>query len=341
MNNGTMRIPGGHNQAVRHALSRSLAALALAALAIASGNALAQAFPSKPIRWVVGSVPGGGQDLTARWLAAILSKSLGQPLVIENRGGAGGTLAVDAAAKAPPDGYTYAVTSNGAMLNSVALYPNLPYDPGKDLVPIGGTFLATFAVTAGPGTTVNTIQEFVAEVKANPGKYSYASAGKGSPHFLAMELLKQRLGLVLPDISYRSTVPAAADVAGGQVPFGMIDLATSRPHFQSGKMRPLAVSGKERWPQFPNVPTITETVAPGFEAFAWNAIVTNSGTPRDIVQRMSRELVAAVGSEEIARRYLDIGFTPWPMGTDEMQKVMKDGLAFWPDMIRKLGIKGE
>jgi tripartite-type tricarboxylate transporter receptor subunit TctC len=336
-----MNIPTPRFPTRMPARRRLFAALALAAIAAAPGAAFGQAFPSKPLKWYVGSVPGGGQDLTARWLAAILSKSLGQPIIVENRGGAGGTLAVDAAAKAAPDGYTYAVTSNGAMLNAVAMYPSLPYDPGRDLVPVGGTFVASFAVTVGPNSKINTIQEFVSEVKANPGKYSYASAGKGSPHFLAMELLKQRLSLDLPDISYRSTAPAAVDVASGQVPFGMIDLATARPHFQSGKMRPLAVTGKERWAQFPNVPTVHETLAPGFEAFAWNAIVAPAGTPRDIVQRMSKELVAAVKSEEIAKRYAEIGFTPWPTSTEEMQKVMKDGLAFWPDMIRKLGIKAE
>lgn len=321
---------------------RSLAMIAAAVISALPSLGHAQAWPNaKPLRWIVGSVPGGGQDLTARWLSAMISKSLGQQIVIENKGGAGGTLTVDAVAKAPPDGYTYGVTSNGAMLNAPAMYPNLPYDPGKDLIPIGMTFIASFGVVAGPSAKVASIRELVAQVKAEPGKHAYSSAGKGSPHFLAMELFKQKLGLDIREVSYRSTVPAALDVATGVVPFSMLDQATARPHLQSGKIRILAVTGKTRWASLPDVPTVSESVSPGFEAFAWNGIVTAAGTPPDIVARMSRELVAAVGSEEIARRMADIGFAPWPIGTEESAKVIKEGLAFWPDMIRKLGIKGD
>ena len=316
--------------------------LAFAATAVLSAAAHAQSFPNaKPLRWVVGSVPGGGQDLTARWLSAIITKSIGQQIVIENRGGAGGTLAVDAVAKAPADGYTYAVTSNGAMLNAPAMYPNLPYDPGRDLVPIGMTFIASFGIVAGPTSTVKSIQELVASVKAEPGKQSYSSAGKGSPHFLAMELFKQKMGLDIREVPYRSTVPAAVDVAAGVVPFSMLDQATARPHLQSGKIRVLAVTGKTRWAILPDVPTVSESVSPGFEAFAWNGIVTAAGSPPDIVARMSRELVAAVGSEEIAKRMGEIGFTPWPIGTEESSRVIREGLAIWPDMIRRLGIKAD
>ncbi len=330
------------NPGAASARRRLLALIATAALAAAPVLGHAQAWPgAKPIRWIVGSVPGGGQDLTARWLSAIMSKSLGQQIVIENKGGAGGTLTVDAVAKSAPDGYTYGVTSNGAMLNAPALYPNLPYDPGKDLVPVGMTFIASFGIVAGPSTKIASIKEMVASIRAEPGKHAYSSAGKGSPHFLAMELFKQKLGLDLREVSYRSTVPAALDVATGVVPYSMLDQATARPHLQSGKIRVLAVTGKTRWAILPDVPTVSEALSPGFEAFAWNGIVTAAGTPPDIVARMSRELVAAVGSDEIARRMADIGFMPWPIGAEESAKVIREGLAVWPDLIRKLGIKAD
>ena len=328
-------------QAVTSRLGAMAGGIFLALMLAMPASAQGQSFPNKPLRWIIGSVPGGGQDVTARLLAAIIAKSIGQQIVLENRGGAGGTLAVDAAAKAAPDGYTYAVTSNGAMLNAPALYPNLPYDPAKDVVPIGMTFLASFVIVAGPKTPVASIQEMIAEVKAKPGQHAYALAGKGSPHFLAMELFKHRAGLTLPDVPYRSTVPAAADAAAGEVAFSMVDAATGKPHFDTGKLRPLAVTSRERWKQFPNVPTVAEAVSPGFEAFAWNAIVAPAGTPRDIVARMSAELKAAVSSPEASEAFARIGFTAWPTTSEEAAQVIKDGLAVWPDLIRALGIKGE
>jgi len=316
-------------------------AILLVGLSASGTFAQAQAWPAKPIRIIFGSAPGGGQDLFGRMIAAIVQKSLGQQIVVENRGGAGGTLAVDLLVKAPPDGHTFVLTSNGATLNAPALYPNLTYDPARDLAGVSMIFRAYFVVAAGPAAEARTIQEMVQAVKASPGKFAYASSGKGSPHFFAMEMLKDRLALDLREIPYRSTAPAAVDIAGGAVPFGMQDIATARPHLTSGKMRLLAITSRDRLPNLPDVPTLHETVAPGFTAEAWNAIMAPAGTPREIVERMSREVTAAVRSDEVTRRMLEVGYVPYATTPDETMAVIREGLKTFPAMIRKMGITAD
>ncbi|MSQ20493.1 MAG: tripartite tricarboxylate transporter substrate binding protein [Betaproteobacteria bacterium] len=315
-------------------------AIATAVMAAGTGSAQAQAWPAKPIKLIVGSVPGGGQDLFARVVGGIVQKALGQQIVVENRGGADGTLAVDQLVKSAPDGYTFVMTSNGATQFAPALYPNLTYDPGRDLAGVSMIFRAFFALSAGPKTEIKTIQEFVAAVKREPGKFAYASSGKGSPHFFAMEMFKDRAGLDITEVSYRSTAPAAIDVAAGAVPFGMLDVATVRPHLQSGKIRLLAITAKERSPYLPDVPTIRETVVPGFETEAWNAIMAPAGTPRDVLDRMSKEIAIALRSEEVAKRMAEVGFTPYITTPDETMAVIREGLKIYPAMIRKMGITG-
>jgi tripartite-type tricarboxylate transporter receptor subunit TctC len=305
-----------------------------------AATAHAQTWPAKPIKLFVGSVPGGGQDLFARMVGGIVQKAIGQQIVIENRGGAGGTLAVDQLVKSAPDGYTFVMTSNGATQFAPALYPGLTYDPGKDLAGVSMIFRAFFALAAGPKTEIKTIQEFVAAVKSEPGKFAYASAGKGSPHFFAMEMFKERAGLDITEVSYRSGAPAGVDVAAGAIPFGMLDVAIVRPHLQSGKIRLLAITAKERSPYLPDVPTIHETVAPGFEAEAWNAIMAPAGTPRDILDRMSKEIAIALRSEEVTKRMAEVGFSPYITTPDETMAVIREGLKIYPAMIRKMGITG-
>lgn len=319
---------------------RALAAALIALAASWAAPAPAQDWPSKPVKLIVGSVPGGGQDLFARMIAAIVQKAIGQQIVIENKGGAGGTLAVEQLVKSPPDGYTFVITSNGATMFAPALYPNLAYDPAKDLAGVSMVFRAFFVVSAGPKTEIKTIQEFVDAVKAAPGQFVYASSGKGSPHFFAMEMFKQRMALNLPEVSYRSTAPAALDVAAGNVPFGMLDLATVRPHVQSGKIRLLAISAKERSPHLPDVPTLHETVAPGFEAEAWNGILAPAGTPPAILERMSKEIGIALRTEEVGKRMAEVGFAPYITSPEETMAVIRAGLKIYPDMIRKMGLTG-
>src|SRR5436190_21901973 len=251
-----------------HALSRRLLGMALASALIAPAMAQAQAWPNKPVRWVVAYPAGGGSDFLARQLAPQLGKQLGQTLVIDNRPGAAGIIGTDNAAKSPPDGYTIVTGDNGAMVFNSAMYKKVPYDP-KDLAPVG--FMARFPLilAVNPNAGFTSAQQLLDAIKKNPGKYSYASPGIGSPHHLAMELLKDRTGSFVVHVPYRGTALAVQDVISGQVPMMVLDTAAGLPQIKGGKVKALAVMSKKRIASLPDVPTLDELGIKGFEVTAW------------------------------------------------------------------------
>jgi tripartite-type tricarboxylate transporter receptor subunit TctC len=325
-------------------LSRRLLGLAVASTLVAPAlsptAAQAQAWPNKPVRWVVAYPAGGGSDFLARQLAPQLGKQLGQTLVIDNRPGAGGIIGTDNAAKSAPDGYTIVTGDNGAMVFHSAMYKKLPYDP-KDLVPVG--FMASFPLilAVNPNAGFTSAKQLLDEVKKNPAKYSYASAGVGSPHHLAMELLKDRTKSFIVHVPYRGTAMAVQDVISGQVPMMVLDTAAGLPQIRGGKVKALAVMSKKRIPSLPDVPTLDEIGIKGFEVTAWQGLFVPKGTPADIVARLSGEMNKAITTPEVKARLEDFGLEVTPSDGAAFASFLQKETTFWHELIKERGLSAE
>jgi len=314
-----------------------LAALSLAALA---APAFADTYPSKPIRWIVAYPAGGGSDFLARQLAPQLGKQLGQSIVIENRPGAAGIIGTDAAAKSPADGYTIATGDNGAMVFHTAMHKKLPYDP-KDFVPLG--FMARFPLilAVNPNSGFTSAKQLLDEVKKQPGKYTYASPGIGSPHHLAMELLKDRTGSFILHIPYRGTAFALQDVIGGVVPMMVLDTAAGLPQIRSGKVKALAVMSPKRIATLPDVPTLDEIGIKGFDVSAWQGLFAPKGTPPEIAQRLSAEMQKAIQVPEVKAKLEDFGLEVAPSTGPQLTQFIERETAFWHKLIRERKLSAE
>jgi tripartite-type tricarboxylate transporter receptor subunit TctC len=318
------------------------AGLALAALLHAAPAAAqpAAGYPNKPIRWIVAYPAGGGSDFLARQLAPQLGKQLGQTLVIENRPGAAGIIGTDAAAKSAPDGYTILTGDNGAMVFNADMYKKLPYDP-KDFAPVG--FMARFPliVAVHPGSGFTSMKQLLDEVKKNPGKYSYASPGTGSPHHLAMELLKERTGSFIVHVPYRGTALALQDVVSGQVPMMVVDTAGGLPQIRAGKIKPLAVMSPKRIATLPDVPTLDELGVKGFDVTAWQGLFVPKGTPPEIVQRLTAEMQKAITTPEVKARLEDFGLEVAPSDGPALARFIERETAFWHQLIKERHLSAE
>lgn len=314
-----------------------LAALACGGLA---ANAHADSWPAKPVRWVVAYPAGGGSDFLARQLAPQLGKQLGQNLVIDNRPGAAGQIGTDNAAKSPPDGYTLLSGDNGAMVFNSALYRKLPYAV-SDFVPVG--FMARFplVLTVTPQSGITSAAQWIELVKKNPGKYSYASPGIGSPHHLAMELIKERTGSFIVHVPYRGTAFATQDMLAGFVPMGVLDTAAALPHFRAGKLKPLAVLSAHRIAALPDVPTFAELGIKDVELAAWQGLFVPKGTPEPIVQRLSAELQKALAVPEVKTRLEDFGLEVAPSDGPALARHIQRETEFWHALIKSRHITAE
>jgi tripartite-type tricarboxylate transporter receptor subunit TctC len=315
-------------------LSRRLCLLTIGALALAPALSQAQAWPNKPIRWVVAYPAGGGSDFLARQLAPQLGKQLGQTLVIENRPGAAGIIGTDAAAKSAPDGYTIATGDNGAMVFNSEMYKKLPYSP-SDLAPVG--FMARFPLilVVNPGTGFSSAAQWLDEVKKNPGKYSYASPGIGSPHHLAMELVKERSGSFIVHVPYRGTAFTTQDLIAGVVPMGILDTAAGLPHIRSGKLKALAVLSPKRIATLPDVPTMQEIGLKGVDVAAWQGLFVPKGTPAPIVQRLSAEMSKAITTPEVKAKLEDFGLEVAPSDAASLAKFIEQEQRSWHALIKE------
>lgn len=319
----------------RHLLAASIGGLLAATFSPFA--AAQQAWPDKPIRWLVGYPPGGGADILARLIGNRISQSLGQPVVVENRPGASGSLAADAAAKAPPDGYTFLFCDVGMMVHNTALFRRLPYDPVHSFVSVGLITQTPLMLLAGPTEEAQTVREYIEKAKAHPGKFSIASPGAGAHHF-GLELFKLKAGIDVTTIPYKGAGPAIVDVVGGQVPTVMTDPSSAFSMLKAGKLRALAVASKTRMPEFPNLPTLSETVLPNFEAYVWAGLAAPNGTSPAVVMRMNTEIQKALNAPDIANRFSDLGLRTKPGGPEEMTELWRADMAIWPDVIRRLGV---
>ena len=306
-----------------------------------AGNSMAQAWPAgRPIRWVVAYPTGGGSDFLARTLAPSLGKQLGQSIVIDNRPGAAGIIGTDNAAKSPGDGYTLLTGDNGAMVFHEAMYKKLPYSP-TDLAPVG--FMARFPliVAANPAAGFSSGRQWLDEMKKSPGKWNYASPGVGSPHHLAMELLKHRTQLDLLHVPYRGTAPALQDVIAGQVPIIVLDTAAGLPQIRAGKVRALAVMSKKRIPSLPELPTLDELGVKDFEVAAWQALFVPKGTPADVVLRLGAEMNKAITSPELKSKLEDFGLEVLPGDGATLAAFLQKETAFWHALIKARKLSAE
>ena len=315
-----------------------LRCIAALSLVVAAASAGAQTYPAKPIRWIVPYAAGGGSDFLARTVAQTLSTQVGQPVLVDNKPGGNTALAAAETTRAPADGYTVLSADNGTLVFNPALYKSLSYNPTKDLTPV--TLMGKFPMilVVGANSGIASARDFIAKAKAKPGDLSYASAGAGSPHHLAMELLKVEAGLFMVHVPYRGAAPALADVVGGQLPAMMVDLAAGAGFIKGGKVRALAVANPTRLPQLPDVPTFAELGYKNVEAAALVGVVVPSATPAEAVNTLNRQLVAAINEPSVRTRMIDFGVEPVANTPAQYAALLKSETVRWHKLIRDLKI---
>ena len=322
---------------LRHALSAAFCV----ATTIAASTAQAQAWPSKPIRLMVPFPPGGSTDIVARIVAQKLGERLGQSMVIENRGGAGGTLGTAATAKTAPDGYNLVVATTSTHVVAPGVYARLDYDPVKDFTPISLIAVTPYLLVVNPGLPAKTVQEFVALAKKQPGKLNYASAGVGSTTHLAMEMLKSASDTFMLHIPYAGNGPAGTAVVSGQVEALFGSMPALLPHAKSGRVRALAVGTPKRSPSLPEVPTISESGYAGFDASLWLAIMGPAGLPQAIVERVNKEIVAVIAQPDTRAALDKAGAEPLTGTPAELAAMIRDGVPKYAKVIKAAGVKPE
>lgn len=313
----------------------------LAGLALAVAASQASAWPTKPVVFIVPYPPGGGTDIIARIMQEPLSKQLGQQIIIENRGGAGGSLGTAVVAKASPDGYTLLFTLSSHSINPV-IYANLPFDTERDLRPVSlvASLPQLFAVNT--ATPYKTFGELVAFVKSNPGRMDFASVGIGSPSHMAGELLKMRLNAFMVHIPYRGGGPAVMATMAGDVPLLIVSIPAAMSQVRAGRLRPLAVSTLKRTPILPDVPTVAEaTGLKGFEVDSWYGVFAPAHTPDEVVQRMNQEIVTVVARPDIKAKLLEQGAVGVSSTPEALGRRVTREIEEWRSVVKRAKIEGE
>ena len=310
-----------------------------AALPALSRIAGAQAYPSRPVRWIVGFPPGGGADTVARIIGSWLSERLGQQVIIENRPGWGTNIAVQAVVNSPPDGYTLLWFGLGNVLN-VSMFPNLPFDLRRDIAPVCGLVAYPMVLVAHPSVPAKTVAELIAYAKAAPGKVSMASFGSGTVSHLAGELFNTMAGINMVHVPYRGSAPMMTDLLAGQVQVAFDVMVTSLPHVRTGALRALAVAGIQRFEMLPGVPTIAETLA-GYDARTWAAVGVPAGTPSEIIARLNREINAGLADPTIRERLAQLGTIPMIFTVPQLGDYIAAEFEKWAEVVKVANIKVE
>ena len=317
-------------------MRRSIA-LALALALMLVGQAYAQtAWPAKPIRLIVGFAAGGSTDVTARIIAQALSDRLGQPVVVENRGGAGGNIGADAVAKAEPDGYTLLMATSSTFAANPNLYKSLPFDVRKDFAPIAVTAFIPNLLVVNPSVPANNVADFIAYLKANPDKLNFASAGNGTSQHLSAELFNSLAGVRMTHVAYRGGAPAVSDLLGGQVQVIFAPLVEVIQQVRAEKLKALGITTARRSPLLPEVPTILESL-PGYEVALWNGLLAPANTPPDIIDRINRATIEALRSPEVKAKLAEQGSEPVGNTPAEFKAFIESELVKWRRLVEISG----
>lgn len=316
---------------------RTTFGLAMAAAMTATGASWAQTFPERPVRLIVPFAAGGSTDLVARVIAASMSKDLGQQVVVENVGGAGGNLGAAQVAKADPDGYTILMGTVATHALNPLMLKTKPYDPQTDFAPISLLVVVPNVLVVNPQLPVNNVKELIDLLKAEPDKYSYASSGNGTPLHLSGELFKSMAGVSMQHIPYKGAGPALNDVIGNQVPIMFDNLPSSSGHIKSGTLKALGVTTKERAASFPDIPTIAETV-PGYETYTWNALFAPAGTPPEAVARLNQAAAKALADPDVVPRMAEFSATIVGSTPEQLAEHVKAETAKWDPIVKSIGV---
>jgi tripartite-type tricarboxylate transporter receptor subunit TctC len=321
-------------------MTRSMTlAAAVAALVCTAPVAVAADYPTKPITLMIGFAPGGPSDVMARILTRKMEEVLKQPFVIENRAGAGGSIAGTAVARAAPDGYTVLLATGSLLAINVSLYKNLGYDPEKDFEPISLIGTQTNVLYLHPSVPAKSFGELIAHAKANPGKLSFGSGGNGTPAHLAGELLKIEAKIDITHVPFRGTGPALQSVIGGHVPMAFNPPSPLLPHIQSGAIRPVAITTLKRTAVLPEIPTIAESGFPGFEATTWHALVAPAGTPKEVIAALHSATAATVNDPAVRKALTDLGIDVVGGTPEELRAYLKSEIPKWAEVVKASGAK--
>ncbi len=311
-----------------------------AAHAQSTAGALPTDWPQKPVRIIVPFAPGGGTDLVARLTAQKLSERYGQPFVVENKSGAGGTAGTDLVAKAKPDGYTFVVVSGSHTINP-SLYKTLPYDTQRDFVPVTNLVSGPALFVVHPSVPAHSVKEFIALAKSKPGTFSFASSGNGSPPHMAGEMFNAMAGIDMVHVPYKGNGPAYNDLIGGQVPVMFPNIATALQYVRSGKLRALAVTSKERTRLAPDLPTVAESGLPGFELNSWFGLLAPAGTPSAIVNRVQQDIAKFYQQAELRDKLMAQGVEPLANTPAEFGQQIQQEMNYWAKMFKVIKLKPE
>ena len=320
-------------------MNRWMAMAAGVSFAAVSTLAAAQAWPAKPIKYVVPFAAGGTTDILARTISEKLTVALGQPVVVENKPGAGGGLGAAEVAKAAPDGYTIMGGTISTHAINATLYKNLPYDPVRDFAAITLIARVPNMLVINNDIPAKNVAELIQLMKANPGKWSFASSGNGTSQHLSGELFKGMAGVEMQHIPYKGSPPALTDVMGGQVNMTFDNITTAWTLAKSGKLRALAVTTAKRSPVAPDVPTLAESGLPGYEVGSWQGVFAPAGTPPDIVKRLNAEIVKIINSPDVQKKLLELGAEPVGNSSEEFSALVKTEVVKWGDVVKKSGAK--
>ena len=315
-----------------------LAALALMALA-AAPSAPAQVFPTKPVKIIIGFPAGGPLDAHARLLVDKLQAALGQPVIVDYKAGAGGSVGAEFVAKSEPDGYTLLMANTGTMVINPAIYPRLGYHTLKDFAPVARTAQQPLALVVNPSLTAKTVGELIALAKANPGRLNYGSAGNGGISHLVPEMFKQATGTFIVHIPYRGSAPAFTDLMAGQVQLMAESIPQAAAYVRSGKLRALAVTSRERNPALPEVPTMIEAGVAGFDVVGFYGVLAPAGTPRPVLDKLSAAFKSALDSPEIRGRMVAQGADPAFLASDDFGRFLAAEMPRWAQAVKDSGAK--
>lgn len=316
-------------------------ALVTALLALCTLSVGAQSYPSRPIRLVVPFAPGGSADLVARLLGQSLTESWGQQVIVDNRPGASGMIGNDLVAKSAPDGYTLTIGTLGPFAVNQTLFAKVPYDNVRDFAPITLTGISSHILVAHPSMPVETVSELISLAKAKPGQLAFASSGTGNATHLTFELFKARAGIDIVHVPYKGGGPAMADLLGGQVSFSFASMPSALPFVQAGRLRAIAVSGAQRSPLFPNVPTVAETALPGFASEDWQGILAPAKTPADVVARLNAEIARILALAEVKAKLAAVGFDARTSTPQWFAEFIQSETVKWAKLLKQSGIKAE